>query len=100
MMKELWSRQGGYREVLSTAFPLILGTSAWTLQQFVDRVFLTWYSPAAIAASMPAGILNFTFVSLFMGTVSYVTTFIHRGSFHSYIRALRSHHFQVHRPHP
>ena len=76
MMKELWSRQGGYREVLSTAFPLILSTSAWTLQQFVDRVFLTWYSPAAIAASMPAGILNFTFVSLFMGTVSYVTTFI------------------------
>ena len=75
-IKAWWSRQGGYGEVLSAAFPLILSTSAWTLQQFVDRVFLTWYSPAAIAASMPAGILNFTFVSLFMGTVSYVTTFI------------------------
>jgi MATE family multidrug resistance protein len=39
-------------------------------------MFLAWYSPAAIAASMPAGILNFTFISLFFGTVSYVTTFV------------------------
>jgi MATE family multidrug resistance protein len=76
MIKNLWFRQGGYAEVLRTAFPLILSTSAWTLQQFVDRMFLTWYSPSAIAASMPAGILNFTFVSLFFGTVSYVTTFV------------------------
>ena len=71
-----WRRRGGYAEVLRVSFPLILSTSAWTLQQFVDRMFLSWYSPAAIAASMPAGILNFTLISLFFGTVSYVTTFV------------------------
>ena len=58
------------------AFPLILSTSAWTVQQFVDRMFLAWYSPEAIAASMPAGILNFSIMSLFMGTASYVGTFV------------------------
>ncbi|MBU1077512.1 MAG: MATE family efflux transporter [Spirochaetes bacterium] len=71
-----WSSEGGYRQVLKIAFPLILSTGAWSVQHFVDRMFLTWYSPATIAASMPAGMLNFTIVSLFLGTVGYVNTFI------------------------
>jgi MATE family multidrug resistance protein len=39
-------------------------------------MFLTWYSPEAIAAAMPAGMLNFSMVSIFMGTAGYVTTFV------------------------
>jgi MATE family multidrug resistance protein len=39
-------------------------------------MFLTWYSPEAIAASMPAGILNFTITCIFIGTASYVGTFV------------------------
>jgi MATE family multidrug resistance protein len=74
--RERWKSQAGYREVLVLALPLILSTSAWTVQQFVDRMFLAWYSPEAIAASMPAGILNFAIMSLFMGTASYVGTFV------------------------
>jgi MATE family multidrug resistance protein len=39
-------------------------------------MFLTWYSPETIAASMPSGLLNFTIMSLFIGTASYVSTFV------------------------
>jgi len=39
-------------------------------------MFLTWYSSEAIAAAMPAGMLNFSMVSIFMGTAGYVTTFV------------------------
>ena len=34
-------------EVLSIAYPLILGQMSFTIQVFVDRLFLTWYSPEA-----------------------------------------------------
>lgn len=71
-----WHGDGGYRDVLTLAFPLILSTSAWTVQQFVDRMYLTWYSSESIAAAMPAGILNFTVMSFFIGTAGYVSTFI------------------------
>jgi MATE family multidrug resistance protein len=74
--KNLWHREGGYRELLVTAFPLILSSASWSVLQFIDRVFLTWYSSEAVAASMPAGILNFTLVSLFIGTAAYSGTFV------------------------
>ncbi len=75
-LKNRWRSTGGYREVLVVAIPLILSTATWSVQHFVDRMFLTWYSPEAIAAAMPAGMLNFTMVSIFMGTAGYVTTFV------------------------
>ena len=50
--------------------------AAWTVQHFVDRMFLTWYSTEAVAASMPASILNFTISCLFTGTATYVNTFV------------------------
>ena len=71
-----WSSEGGYRSVLSIAVPLILSTGAWSILHFVDRMFLTWYSPEAIAAAMPAGMLNVTLMSLFLGTAGYVSTFV------------------------
>ncbi len=71
-----WRAEGGEREVLSVALPLILSSSSWTIQHFLDRVFLTWYSPQAIAAATPAGILLFTFICFFLGTANYVNTFV------------------------
>jgi len=71
-----WRREGGYREVLTIAFPLILSTASWSIHHFLDRMFLAWYSPEAVAASMPAGLVNFTILSLFVGTASYVGTFV------------------------
>ncbi|MFC1531834.1 hypothetical protein ACFL7M_00490 [Thermodesulfobacteriota bacterium] len=63
---ERWTTDGGYRQVLVIAIPLILSTGAWSVQHFVDRMFLSWYSPETIAAAMPAGILSFTVMSLFI----------------------------------
>jgi len=71
-----WRRKGGYRELLTIAIPLIASTSTWSIQHFIDRMFLTWHSPAAIAASMPAGMLSFTITCIFIGTASYAGTFI------------------------
>jgi MATE family multidrug resistance protein len=73
---ERWHQEGGYRQVLLIAVPLILSTGAWSVQHFVDRMFLTWYSPEAIAASMPAGMVHFTLMSLFLGTAGYTNTFV------------------------
>ncbi len=75
-LKHKWKSDGGYREVLVVAIPLILSTATWSIQHFVDRMFLTWYSPETIAAAMPAGMLNFTIISIFMGTAGYVSTFV------------------------
>jgi len=75
-LKKRWNSQGGYREVLVIAVPLILSTASWSVQHFVDRMFLSWYAPEAIAAAMPAGMVYFSIVSIFMGTAGYASTFI------------------------
>lgn len=71
-----WRCESGYRDVLKLAIPLILSTSACAIQHFVDRMFLSWYSAESIAAAMPAGMLNFTIMCLFLGTAGYVSTFV------------------------
>jgi len=71
-----WSDEGGYREVLRIAVPLILSTGAWSVLLFVDRMFLSWYSSEAIAAAMPAGMASFAMLCFFIGTAAYVNTFV------------------------
>ncbi|MBN2283550.1 MAG: MATE family efflux transporter [Deltaproteobacteria bacterium] len=75
-LKRRWHGDGGYREVLAVSLPLVISTGMWSVQHFVDRMFLTWYSPAAIAAAMPAGMLSFTIACIFIGTASYAGTFV------------------------
>jgi MATE family multidrug resistance protein len=75
-LKKRWNIEAGYREVLVVAIPLILSTATWSVQHFVDRMFLAWYSPETIAAAMPAGMLHFSMVSIFMGTAGYLSTFV------------------------
>jgi MATE family multidrug resistance protein len=74
-IQDRWGSESGYRQVLTVAIPLILSTGSWAVQQFVDRIFLTWYSPEAVAAAMPSGLLNFTIMSFFLGIAGYVSTF-------------------------
>ncbi|MCM8762326.1 MAG: MATE family efflux transporter [Candidatus Omnitrophica bacterium] len=75
-LSERWKCEGGYRELFFLSFPLILSTSAWTIQHFVDRLFLSRYSTEAIAAALPAGLLNGTITSIFTGTATFVSTFV------------------------
>ena len=76
MIKENNINAGGCKEVLKIAFPLILSTSAMTLQMFVDRVFLMWYDRDAMSGAMLGGILSFVFFSFFLGTATYANTFV------------------------
>ena len=70
------ARPGGYRQVLAMAVPLILSTGSWSLQGFINRMFLVWHSPESLAAAMPAGMVNFAILSLFIATAGYVSTFV------------------------
>ena len=75
-VRKRWGEPNGYREILIIAIPLIISTGSWSLQTFIDRMFLSWYSTEAIAAAMPAGMLSFTLLSFFLGTAGYVSTFV------------------------
>lgn len=68
--------QGSIKLLLKIALPLIITTSSQSIMQFVDRMFLAWYSPDALAACLPAGLMSFALISLFMGTCGYTSVFI------------------------
>ncbi|MBI5250771.1 MAG: MATE family efflux transporter [Desulfomonile tiedjei] len=73
---------GGYTEVLRVAVPLVLSTASLTMMLFVDRMFLSWHSQSAVAASTPGGITYFTICSFFLGTAQYVNSIVaqHHGA--------------------
>jgi MATE family multidrug resistance protein len=74
--KNRWSGAGGFADVLSIALPLIVSTGLFTVQMFVDRIFLMWYASEAMAAAVLSGILSFVFFSFFLGISGYVNTFV------------------------
>ena len=71
-----WSRPCGIREVLVVALPLIVQSCFWSIMWFIDRLFLTWYSPEATAAALPGGMYHWTMICLPVGVASYVNTFV------------------------
>jgi len=75
-LKGRWGRESGYRDVLALAIPLILSRGAMSIQHFVDRVFLTWHSPEAVAAAFAGGMLSFLVLTLFIATAGYTSTFV------------------------
>ena len=76
LLKKNWHTPGGFREILQIAVPLILSTGAHGLQMFTDRAFLANFEPITMPAAMQAGMIAFTVVSLFQGTIGYVNTFV------------------------
>jgi MATE family multidrug resistance protein len=74
--RDWWNRPCGGREVLRVALPLVVSTISTTVMIFIDRMFLLWYSPKAMAAAMPAGMLHFTVISFPLGVGLYVNTFV------------------------
>lgn len=75
-LKAFWSGHGGGREVLLLSYPLILSQMSFTIQTFVDRLFLTWYSPAAVAGAVTGLFATWTLIGLFTGTGEFLTTFV------------------------
>jgi MATE family multidrug resistance protein len=48
----------------------------WSLQHFIDRMYLLWYDTDAMAAALPAGMLHWTLVSFPLGIASFTNTFV------------------------
>lgn len=65
-----------YRELLRVAIPLVVTSASFTVQNFCDRMFLSWYSPFALQAVVPAGILFFTMVCGFMATAGFANSLV------------------------
>ncbi len=66
----------GGREVLRVAAPLVVSSLSWTIMTFVDRMFLNWVSPTAMAGAFSAGVSWFTLICLPLGVCSYANTFV------------------------
>ncbi len=75
-LRAFWSGPGGGRAVLVVAYPLILSQMSFTLQTFVDRLFLTWYSAEAVAGAVTGLFATWGIIGLFVGTGEYLTTFV------------------------
>ncbi|MFH5803227.1 MATE family efflux transporter [Alienimonas sp. DA493] len=67
---------GSLRELLAVAVPLALSTGSVSVAQVADRAFLARFDPAALAASMPAGMLQWAVLSPFLGVGMTVGTFV------------------------
>jgi MATE family, multidrug efflux pump len=74
--RAFWRDPAGGREVLSIGYPLILSQASFTLGVFVDRLFLTWYSPEAVAGAVTGGVSTWGFMGLCTAAGEYLTTFI------------------------
>lgn len=74
--KARWPEEAGYRQLLKIAFPLILSSGSTSILLFIDRMLLSWYSNEAIAAALPAGIVNWTLLCPFFGLAMYTSTFV------------------------
>ena len=64
------------RELTRLAYPLILSHLSFTLQTFVDRLLLTWYSAEAVAGAVTGLFAVWAVIALFTGTGEYLTTFV------------------------
>jgi multidrug resistance protein, MATE family len=74
--KHRWYGEGGGREVMRVALPLILSNSFLTLQVTIDRVLLSEFSSDAVAAAIPALLLYWTPFTLLQNIANYATTFV------------------------
>lgn len=71
-----WARPCGPRDVLVLALPLVISTMSWTVMNFIDRMYLLWYSTESMAAALPSGMLHFTMICFPLGLASYANTFV------------------------
>ncbi|MEF2232171.1 MAG: MATE family efflux transporter [Pseudodesulfovibrio sp.] len=76
MQIKRWAAENGYRESFRIGLPLVVSMLSSTVMTFTDRVFLGHYSMEALAASFPANVSAFFFLSFFFGVVEYTGVFV------------------------
>ncbi|MBE6388587.1 MAG: MATE family efflux transporter [Lentisphaerae bacterium] len=67
---------GGIADVSKVAFPLVIASIGHGVNLFTDRVMLSNYSEAAMAAAFPSGLTSFTMSCIFLGIVGYAGVFV------------------------
>lgn len=67
---------GTLSELFRVAAPLIVSYGSLSLMGVIDRIYLTWLGVDALAASMPAGMLHWTVLSIPFGIATYTNTFV------------------------
>ena len=67
---------GSAAELVRVAVPLVLSSGSLSLMNAIDRMLLAHYSPDALGAVTPAGLLHWTAMSLVIGTATCVATFV------------------------
>jgi len=68
--KPLWM------QIVVLAMPLILSMAGVMVMQFVDALFLSWYSFEAIGAIVPASMGSYLIISPFQATAGYTSTLV------------------------
>lgn len=63
------------RGLLRLALPLAASTGLGFFLHYVNRTVLSWHSPEALAASLPAGMLAWTFQGMFIVSCGYLGVF-------------------------
>jgi MATE family multidrug resistance protein len=71
-----WRAEGGERELLKLAVPLVLSNGFLTLQLTLDRIMLSRLDSDAVGAVMPAVMVFWTCFALVQNTANYATTFV------------------------
>lgn len=69
------SGNGSVRGLVRLALPLAASTGLGFFLHYVNRTVLSWHSPEALAASLPAGMLAWTFQGLFIVSCGYLGVF-------------------------
>ena len=63
------------RGLAALALPLAASTGLGFFLHYVNRTVLSWHSPEALAAALPAGMLTWTFQGLFVVSCAYLGVF-------------------------
>jgi MATE family multidrug resistance protein len=69
------ARLATMRGFIALSLPLAAGMGVGWVMQFTNRLFLSWYSPDALAASLPAGMMTYMIQAFFIASAGYVGAF-------------------------
>jgi multidrug resistance protein, MATE family len=65
-----------WQEIILLATPLILSMTGIVVMQFIDAIFLAWYSADAIGAIVPASMGSYLIISPFQATAGFTSTLV------------------------
>jgi len=65
--------EGGLREMLTVALPMVISHACETVLIFTDRVFLSRLGPVPMSAAMAGGLTAFMMMTFFIGLTGYAT---------------------------